>query len=419
MIKDKQITGMTQGKISQYAGKVSTGRSRPERKFVHDVLYGLLKTGMPQLGSIVRSLGESISVKKRTERLNRHLRKAELGKALMQSHLDVQREKLGICEYMLVDTTDISKEYGTSHEGQAGVHDGSAGKKGYGYPLVTIVGVGAGRSEVVPAYSELYSLKQESTSENRKILEAIESVAAVTGNKAAFVMDRGGDRSRLFEHLLEQNIPFIVRMNNNRHLWVNDKPEKIWKTAKYTRLPYHLHLVRQGKNRKKELHILCGAKRVKLTRDGEDLWLVSAKYKGRDGGRFYFLTNLEYETEEMVVTKVLKGYHVRWVIEEVHREIKEDLHWESIRLFEYTSIKNMSALLWIAASFYYTRLAGVESLDILLDMARSVVYRLKLKEITGFVYYKLFYLVNSLLQTTKRCRRTVFTVSYQYQLSLF
>ena len=97
------------------------------------------------------------------------------------------------------------------------------------------------------------------------------------------------------------------------------------------------------------------------------------------------MTNLEYETEELLVTKALKGYHLRWVIEEVHREIIEDLQLESIRLFGYNSIKNMSALLWIAASFYYIRLAGLESLDILLDMARSVVYRLRLKEITGFV----------------------------------
>ena len=131
------------------------------------------------------------------------------------------------------------------------------------------------------------------------------------------------------------------------------------------------------------------------------------------------MTNLECETEELLVTKALKGYHLRWVIEEVHREIKEDLHLESIRLFGYNSIKNMSALLWIAASFYYTRLAGLESLDILLDMARSVVYRLRLKEITGFIYYKLFYLVNSVLQTTKRRRRTVFTATCQSQLALF
>ena len=49
------------------------------------------------------------------------------------------------------------------------------------------------------------------------------------------------------------------------------------------------------------------------------------------------LTNLECETEELLVTKVLKGYHLRRVIEKVHSETKEDLHLESIRLFGYDS----------------------------------------------------------------------------------
>jgi len=419
MKKDMKIAALTQAKISQYVEKISDEASRPEKKFVHDVLYGLLKTGMPQLGSIGRSLGESISVKKRTERLSRHLKKADLSRKLMRGHIEAQKNKLKGCEYMLVDLTDISKRYATKLEGQSGVHDGSAKETGYGYTVVNIAGVGVGRSDVVPAYSELYSLKQESTSENIKILEAIDTVVPYSSKEAAFVMDRGADRSRIFEHLLEQNIPFIVRMKNNRHLWTEEGKEVIWKIAKYTKLPCNLKLIRQGKNRKKELHIICGAKRVRLTKNGPLLWLVSAKYKGRKGGRFYFLTDLECETEEQLVKKVLRGYHLRWIVEEVHREIKEDLNLESIRLFGYNSIKNMSALAWIAASFYYTRLAGLESMNILLDMARSVVYRLRLKEITGFVYYKLFYLVNSLLKTTKRVRRNVFRVNYQSQLALF
>ena len=44
MKKDKKIAALTQAKISQYVEKVGKKSSRPERKFVHDVLYGLLKT---------------------------------------------------------------------------------------------------------------------------------------------------------------------------------------------------------------------------------------------------------------------------------------------------------------------------------------------------------------------------------------
>jgi hypothetical protein len=57
-------------------------------------------------------------------------------------------------------------------------------------------------------------------------------------------------------------------------------------------------------------------------------------------------------------------------------------------MFDSHSIKNIAALLWITAGCSSTRLEGRESMDILLDMARSVVYRLKFKEITGFIEYK-------------------------------
>jgi hypothetical protein len=417
MFQDTQRTSMTQAKICQYTEKIGAGTSRPERKFVHDMIYGLLKSGTPQLGSIARSLGEPVSVKKRTERFSRHLRKDGLWETLQHGYLEAQKEKLGKCPYFLVDTTDISKRYGTKHEGQAGVHDGSEQGTGYGYPMVTIVGVGEGRSDVVPAYSELYSLNQESTSENKKLLDAIDAVAPFASKDAVFVIDRGGDRARIFEHLDKESLPYIVRMNNNRHLWTDEGKDAIWKVARDTPLPYALTMIRQGKNRKKEIHLRCGARRVTRTKDGAPVWLVSAQYAGPRGGRFYFLTSIECETEAQLVTNVLRGYHARWIIEEVHREIKEDLHLESIRLFDYTALKTMSSLVWIAAGFYYTKLAGLESMDILLDMAQSIVYRLKLKEITGFVYYKLFRLINSLLQPTIRRRRTVFTQITQRQLS--
>lgn len=416
-MQDTKRTGMTQVKIGQYAEEIGRKLSRPERKFVHDMVYGLLKSGTPQLGSIARSLGESISVKKRTERFSRHVRKDGMWEEVQRGYLESRKEKLGKCAYFLVDTTDISKKYGTKQEGQAGVHDGSEGGTGYGYPMVTIVGVGEGRSDVAPVYSELYSLKQESTSENKKLLEAIDAVAPFASKDAVFVIDRGGDRARIFDHLDRETIPYIVRMKNNRHLWTAEGAEAIWKVARDTPLPYAITMIRQGKNRKKEIHLRCGARRVTRTKDGAPIWLVSAQYAGPRGGRFYFLTSIECETEQHVVTAVLRGYHARWIIEEVHREIKEDLHLESLRLFGYTALKTMSSLVWIAAGFYYTKLAGLESMDILLDMAHAVVYRLKLKEITGFVYYKLFRLVNSVLQKTVRRRRVVFSECFQPQLS--
>ena len=415
--KDTRLVALTQAKIGQYAELVGRKCTRPERKCMGDMVYGLLKTGKPQLGSIGRSLGEAISVKKRTERLSRHLRKVDLHGRMMEGYGSAQRAKLSRCEYLLVDLTDVTKEYATRMEGQAGVYDGSAGGKGYGYNLVTITGVGTTRSEVVPAYEELYSLSAEVTSENEKILDGIHAVYLHTSGNAPFVMDRGADRGRIIKPLMDEKIPFIIRMTSKRDVWVGDEKIRIWKAASDTKLSYEVRVVRRGKNREKVVNLLCGARLVRLTKEGVVMWLVSAKYTGRTGGRFYFLTNLTCETQEDLIRKVVRGYHMRWIIEEVHREIKDDLNLEAIRLFDYHSIKNMSALVWITAGFYYTRLAGLESMDILLDMARSVVYRLKLKEITGFIYYKLFAVVSTLLKGSRRIRHIMFPNQKLLQLS--
>jgi len=61
------------------------------------------------------------------------------------------------------------------------VWDGSEKKKGLGYWLCNVTGVDESGSTIVPAYSELYSLVEESSSENRKILDAIGCVSSVVG----------------------------------------------------------------------------------------------------------------------------------------------------------------------------------------------------------------------------------------------
>jgi len=66
-------------------------------------------------------------------------------------------------------------------EGLATVHDGSVSSEsklslGLGYWLANVIGVSADGGWIVPAYSELYSLEAEVTSEKKKILSAIGQV---------------------------------------------------------------------------------------------------------------------------------------------------------------------------------------------------------------------------------------------------
>ena len=87
--------------------------------------------------------------------------------------------------------------------GLAKVHDGSKHQQGLGYLLCNVTGVDESGRMLVPAYSELYSLVEESSSENIKIPDAIDLVSQIVGEDKIWVDDRGGDRKGIMEPLLQ------------------------------------------------------------------------------------------------------------------------------------------------------------------------------------------------------------------------
>ena len=95
---------------------------------------------------------------------------------------------------MIVDLSDISKAYAQKMPGLAGVYDGSKKEIGLGYNLCNITAVSDDGLDIVPAYSELFSHTAESTSENQKILHAVDEVMPFCAPDATVVIDRGGDR---------------------------------------------------------------------------------------------------------------------------------------------------------------------------------------------------------------------------------
>ncbi len=122
----------------------------------------------------------------------------------------------------------------------------------------------------------------------------------------------------------------------------------------------------------------------RLTKSGRDLWLVVSKAAGR--GYTWYLAHLPSTDEKEAVELVIKGYGYRWKIEEVHRHVKEQYHWEGICLRRYVALKNMNAVFWMAVSFVYTQL---ESVPVELFTRLNLIYRHKLAELFGFIYYKL------------------------------
>jgi len=383
-MKNREITQIVQGKFHHYFGRYRHYFSRPDWKFVNQLCFGILESGELKLSKIAQGLGEQISLKKTTERLARHLGQARFWESASDALLQVQRWSLRRCRYMLLDLSDIQKSYAHKMEGLAGVHDGSKDTVGLGYWLLNIVGVSADGRTIVPAYSELYSFRSESTSENQKILSAIARIWKVIGKASIWVMDRGCDRFELMYRLLREGIYFVVRQRSDRDLWYQGKKRKFRTVCRKVEMSFEFTVKKRHNNRIIQRTYRAGAKRIRLTPGGKDLWLMVSKGQGR--GYCYYLCHLATENEQEAVELAFRGYGHRWKIEEVHRHVKEQYNWEGICLRRYVALKNMNAVFWIAVSFIYTQL---EALPLEVFTRLNLIYRNRISELLGFIYYKL------------------------------
>lgn len=381
------FTQPVQTKLYQFCASCEESFARPVHKFIKQMVFGILKSGSVQLNSIGRALQEKIPLKKVVQRLSNHLAKAGLWQQIATATLKTQASTLRKCRFVIVDLSDISKKYARQMEGQAGVYDGSEDETGFGYWLCNITAVNDDASTVVPAYSELFSHTAEVTSENEKILHAVDQVAPRCAPDNIAVHDRGGDRIALLNAHLQADRQFIVRQVGNRHLLYKNKKRSFKYLTRHTPLQWRLTVERIHKNKVRKLTFDCGALPVQLTATGKQLWLVVMKK--HNGGYCWLLCYFKNcSSAQVAVELAVKGYGLRWKIEEVHRQIKVDYHLEEIRLERYEALKTMNALLWMAVSFLYTRLESL-ALKIIASPDLGLWNRKKLKDLLRFKFYKL------------------------------
>ena len=412
-----EFTRPIQIKFHQFCHSFADDFSRPVHKFIYQMIFGILKGGNVQLNSIARSLQENISLKKVTQRLGAHLSKAGFWKDVTKATLQAQASQLRQCRFVIVDLSDISKAYAQKMPGLAGVYDGSKKEIGLGYNLCNITAVSDDGLDIVPAYSELFSHTAESTSENQKILHAVDEVMPFCAPDATVVIDRGGDRQKLFTPLLQADRQFIVRQEGNRHLFYQGEKHDFEYLTQKAKLNWTFTVERIHRNKVRKLMFDCGAIPVQLTAKGQQLWLVVMKERKRS-----YCWLLCYfkgcQSAYEAVSLALKGYGLRWKIEEVHRQIKVDYRLEALRLERYEALKTMNALLWMAASFLYTRLESLAQ-KIICHPELGLANRKTIKDLFRFIYYKLAAAFKKIMATARLYEKITFpTPSRQIALPL-
>ena len=409
----EELAPEIQRRVSGYWRGLPVDRfSRPERKFIGEMLLGLLKEPGIYVTDVARSLGEEMKLKKTWERLNRNLRREGLWERLLEVNLLQQARRVRQMRYCVIDVSDIQKSEATQIEGLSLVRDGDKSSRdnpviGQGFHWLNAVM--ADKEGVLPVYSELYSMELEERSENWRIVEITKKVGVVHP-EVIFVLDRGGDRSKLLDEFINELRHFIIRGAAQRSLGVRRGSSKL----------YNIQHIANGTKcsliykscRGKTFYV--GIRRVYY---GEQpLSLVVSRRA--NGAVSWYLTNLEGSSEQVMET-VMGGYGLRWRIEEYHRQIKQDYRLESIRLRKYMAIKNMVTFVALASAFV-CRLP--ENLVVKLVYLAKRLNKNKLKDIPSYPYYMLTAAVSGCLAAAVKQRPIPLWLRrrdfWQYQLAL-
>jgi len=406
----KDITHNVQVKFNQYNMKYQEKLTRPEQKFMRKFGYGLFRSGQVYITRIASSLEEDISKKKTCERLTRHLQKEDLGDRIIEMHLTKNRRVFSRSRYLILDGSDLCKPYATTMEGINHVHDGSTGKISNGYWLMNMIGVEPDNECLHMLNSRLYSFSEyedAEISENKVILGMIGQHRKKVSNDQIVVIDRGGDRRVLIEQFLTWQQQFIIRQTGVRHLFFGKEEVLLKNLAKKIHVTQTIEVkkLHGGRIVKRLFH--CGAIQVKFPHQyqsapyAKNLWLV--RMRDSRGAESWYLANLNTEEKEEAIGTVLEGYGWRWRIEEVHREIKQDYGLEKLSLRRYNSLKNFMVIFWVMMNFVYQYLYD-KGYQIILTCSEPLLYRGRISELKGFIYYKLTYDALRLLLLKTSCR---------------
>ena len=97
--------------LTKFSLQLSEGLSRPLRKFIGQMLYGVQASQDVKLSNIARSLQEKIALIKTEDRLSRNLAAEELEIHLLERLARLGSRRVESNTVLCLDLSDLRKEY--------------------------------------------------------------------------------------------------------------------------------------------------------------------------------------------------------------------------------------------------------------------------------------------------------------------
>jgi hypothetical protein len=365
---DTKVRSRLKAQLTKFSAELCASLSKPAARFVSQMLFGIQSSQDVKLSNISRSLQEKISLIRTEKRLSRHLKSAELEKELPPQLVSMGSSRVQPNTVLALDLSDIRKEYAQKMEYLATVRDGSTGELHLGYWLCDVTGAEVNGSEIVPLYQKLFSVEaKEFTSENAEVLAAVDLIRTHTQGRGIWAIDRGGDRKKLLEPLLDRGARFVIRSIGKRTVIDRRKLQgSVAEVAGRCRLRHQARIIKIQDEQEKAYDLRYGAEPIRLPGRSEPLWLVVVAGFGE--APLMLLTNLPIAAKDsQSLWWIVQIYLTRWKIEETFRFIKQSYNLEDVRVMKYQRLKNLVILVTAVAYFAATFLGQQMKLRILCE----------------------------------------------------
>lgn len=357
-MNDTKIASKTKAQLANFMGKVFTHFSKPTRKFVEECIYGIQASGDTKLSSIVRAIDDDIRPLYTEKRLSRNLDGETLGARVSEAVLREGARTVGSDTLLLVDPTEIRKEFAYRMEFVTRVRDASrSSKEGRdvivnGYHGCMVAACRTGGRRTVPLALRLWSSRTPGfRGENDEVLKIVGEVFAATGGKGIVVYDRGGDRPAFYDYFIGNDRDFIVRLRG-RSVVSWGALHEVHDLAGQCTMRHSHHVAFDSHGRECNVPISFGAMPVRLPmHPGKELHMVVVRGFGRDP--MMLLTSLPVDGSFKSQWRIVGGYLSRWRVEETIRFVKQSYGLENIRVMTYSRIRNMASLV-LASAFFAT-----------------------------------------------------------------
>ncbi len=382
--------------FTNFSLKISKGLKRPQEKFVHQMIYGILAGNKLHLSEIARALKESITLKKTIDRLSKNLHAFDGKDSVMHNYLGLVRQQVkDDYAVIIIDNSDIVKPASTKLEALSEIRDGSTGEITQGYLTIEAAVLSEKGKMPLPVYERVFSAAEKGfISETHENLCCLQSLTENFSSRCVRTLDRGFDANEYYRYFLKHGERFVIRAKKNRNVIYGGQTCNIMDVALRYKGAYRMDF-KDKKGRTIRCKMSCIPVRLCEFPSRE---LVLAVVYGFGEEPMLLLSSLKMQEKKKLCHIITKVYLLRWRIEEYFRFKKQQFELEDLRVMSLQSIRNLNLLAMLAVG-YISLTTSVHKDSIFLAEIKECSKRIY--GMPQFVYYAIGYALERVLSMSR------------------